>query len=42
MSTGALDRIGQEHTVYIHVPYIENSDEAFWLRWYHEGMENRY
>ncbi|MEE8303684.1 MAG: RNA polymerase-associated protein RapA, partial [Candidatus Tectomicrobia bacterium] len=36
---GRLDCIGQEHTVYIHVPYIENSDEAFWLRWYHEGMD---
>jgi ATP-dependent helicase HepA len=36
---GRLDRIGQQHTVHIHVPYLENSDEAFWLRWYHEGLD---
>jgi ATP-dependent helicase HepA len=36
---GRLDRIGQQHTVHIHVPYLENSCEAFWLRWYHEGLD---
>ncbi|ETX08181.1 MAG: helicase SNF2 [Candidatus Entotheonella gemina] len=36
---GRLDRIGQQHTVHIHVPYLENSREAFWLRWYHEGLD---
>jgi len=36
---GRLDRIGQRHTVHLHVPYIANSREAFWLRWYHEGLD---
>jgi ATP-dependent helicase HepA len=36
---GRLDRIGQQHTVHLHVPYLENSGEAFWLRWYHEGLD---
>ncbi|WP_089717213.1 helicase-related protein, partial [Candidatus Entotheonella palauensis] len=36
---GRLDRIGQQHTVHIHVPYLEDSHEAFWLRWYHEGLD---
>ncbi len=36
---GRLDRIGQQHTVHIHVPYDEGSREAFWLRWYHEGLD---
>ncbi len=36
---GRLDRIGQLHTVHIHVPYLDNSHEAFWLRWYHEGLD---
>ncbi len=36
---GRLDRIGQQHTVHIHVPYWEHDREAFWLRWYHEGLD---
>ncbi len=36
---GRLDRIGQLYTVHIHVPYPEHSREAFWLRWYHEGLD---
>ena len=36
---GRLDRIGQQHAVHIHVPYLENSHEAFWFRWYHEGLD---
>lgn len=36
---GRLDRIGQQHTVHIHVPYLKNSREAFWLHWYHEGLD---
>ena len=35
---GRLDRIGQKHTIQIHVPYIENSDDAILLRWYDEGL----
>ncbi len=36
---GRLDRIGQQQAVHIHVPYIDESHEAFWLRWYHEGLD---
>jgi len=35
---GRLDRIGQRHTVDIHVPYYENSPQEILLRWYHEGI----
>ncbi len=36
---GRLDRIGQQHTVHLHIPYVKDSHEAFWLRWYHEGLD---
>ena len=36
---GRLDRIGQQHTVCIHAPYAKHGPEAFWLRWYHEGLD---
>lgn len=36
---GRLDRIGQQQTVHIHVPHDDDSREAFWLRWYHEGLD---
>jgi ATP-dependent helicase HepA len=35
---GRLDRIGQGDTIYIHVPYIEDSAQAVLFRWYHEGL----
>ena len=35
---GRLDRIGQKHTVHIHVPYYQASAQACLLRWYHEGI----
>ena len=35
---GRLDRIGQRHTVQIHVPYYQDSAQAVLLRWYHEGL----
>jgi ATP-dependent helicase HepA len=35
---GRLDRIGQQHTVNIHVPHYANSPQATLLRWYHEGL----
>ncbi len=35
---GRLDRIGQQHTIQVHVPYIEGmASQALW-RWYHEGL----
>ena len=35
---GRLDRIGQRHTVQLHVPYYQDSAQAVLLRWYHEGL----
>jgi ATP-dependent helicase HepA len=35
---GRLDRIGQRHTVDIHVPYYEQGAQQVLLRWYHEGI----
>ena len=35
---GRLDRIGQRHTVLIHVPFYQNSAQQVLLRWYHEGI----
>ena len=35
---GRLDRIGQRHSVEIHLPFYENSPQQTLLRWYHEGI----
>lgn len=35
---GRLDRIGQNQTIQIHVPYLEKSAQAMLFRWYHEGL----
>ncbi len=35
---GRLDRIGQNETIEIHVPYLEQSAQAVMLQWYHEGL----
>ena len=35
---GRLDRIGQRHEIFIHVPFLKESSEALWVRWYHEGL----
>lgn len=35
---GRLDRIGQMHTVQIHVPYYEDQAQAVLLHWYHKGL----
>ena len=35
---GRLDRIGQQHVVEIHVPFLENTAQQTLLRWYHEGL----
>ncbi|MBL4761976.1 MAG: RNA polymerase-associated protein RapA, partial [Gammaproteobacteria bacterium] len=35
---GRLDRIGQTHTINIHVPYLENSAQEIMYRWYHQGL----
>ena len=35
---GRLDRIGQMHTVQIHVPYYEEEAQERLLYWYHQGL----
>lgn len=35
---GRLDRIGQQHTIEIHVPYLRNTAQEKLFRWYHEGL----
>ena len=35
---GRLDRIGQKHTVEIHVPYFEGSAADVLFHWYHRGL----
>lgn len=36
---GRLDRIGQTHTVKIHVPYFVDSSQAVLLTWLHQGID---
>ena len=36
---GRLDRIGQQHAVEIHVPYVEDGPAHVLLRWYHDGLD---
>ena len=36
---GRLDRIGQENTIHIHVPYFENTAMEKLFKWYHEGLD---
>jgi len=35
---GRLDRIGQQHDVQIHVPYLKNTAQELIFSWYHQGM----
>ncbi len=35
---GRLDRIGQQHDIEIHVPYVEGSRQHVLFRWYHEAL----
>ncbi len=35
---GRLDRIGQKHVIQIHVPYLENTEQAILYCWYDEGL----
>ena len=35
---GRLDRIGQRHTIEIHVPYLLNTAQELLFRWYNEGI----
>ena len=35
---GRLDRIGQQHDVEIHLPYLTGTAQETLMRWYHEGL----
>lgn len=35
---GRLDRIGQMHDIQLLVPFVEQSEQAVLLRWFHEGL----
>ena len=35
---GRLDRIGQNHDIHIHVPFVSNTSQEVLARWYHEGL----
>ncbi|MFK8011520.1 MAG: RNA polymerase-associated protein RapA [Marinicellaceae bacterium] len=36
---GRLDRIGQESTIHIHVPYMKNTATERLFKWYHKGLD---
>lgn len=36
---GRVDRIGQGDEIFIHAPYVENSEQETLYRWYYEGLE---
>ena len=35
---GRLDRIGQQHRIQLHVPYLEDSAQARLFQWYHQAL----
>ncbi|CAH0991982.1 RNA polymerase-associated protein RapA [Sinobacterium norvegicum] len=35
---GRLDRIGQQHTIQIHTPYLQDSAQEVLFNWYHDGL----
>lgn len=35
---GRLDRIGQKHSIDIHIPYLKDTAQETLFRWYHEGI----
>ena len=35
---GRLDRIGQQHVIQLHVPYLETSPQQRLFQWYHEAL----
>ncbi len=37
---GRLDRIGQQETIRIHVPYLEGTTQEVLFRWYNEGLDS--
>lgn len=35
---GRLDRIGQKHTIELHIPYLQDSPQERLFQWYHRGL----
>ena len=35
---GRLDRIGQKHTIQLHVPYLQTSPQERLFQWYHQAL----
>ncbi|MBF8724289.1 RNA polymerase-associated protein RapA [Pseudomonas guariconensis] len=35
---GRLDRIGQKHTIELHIPYLQDSPQERLFQWYHLGL----
>jgi ATP-dependent helicase HepA len=35
---GRLDRIGQQHTIQLHVPHLQNSPQERLFQWYHQAL----
>ncbi len=35
---GRLDRIGQQHTIQLHIPYLQDSAQHRLYQWYHRGL----
>jgi ATP-dependent helicase HepA len=35
---GRLDRIGQRHTIHLHVPYLVNTAQEIMFHWYEDGL----
>lgn len=35
---GRLDRIGQKHTIELHVPHLQNSPQERLFQWYHQAL----
>ena len=35
---GRLDRIGQAHTIELHIPYLQDSPQERLFQWYHEAL----
>ena len=35
---GRLDRIGQQHTIEVHVPYLEGTAQQRVFEWYHQAL----
>jgi len=36
---GRLDRIGQQQTIQIHTPYLQQTAQEVIFRWYHQGLD---